>query len=571
MKIKIRKLLPLMMVFTMILSMTACQPKEVEPSIRAAKDLMDDDKLDEAIDMLEELVDDDDMDFDAWELLIEAYIEDESFDDASDALADLGDVIKDHHDEDDEDVDDAIELYKDFAEELAEEDEDLVIASIDDLIGIEEAPVIETEEPEVDITEEVAPEEPVDQEDEDGDDNHEGEYQSGEITLADGELKTEFHADGSVLTVNNMPAANFTGTFGMDMYDDVNDIKAAVESLFAASGAEAELIDFKPLDNTCVLTIEISQLDALFLTFSSLDEMLAFSGLESYETLIAETPFVDFESHSALSVSEFSAFENQFSMIVGTDPFGAYFTFPSDILIVSDMDYQVIDERTIYLEGGESGVIILEDTIMTSSNGQDASNQGNNSQIYSIDGIDLSYDQGYINFDQNGSCLMALNVTEAGLIEFMGLDFSSGDEAVVSTIEMGIMMTGMMELQYIEKNPENLILELTMDNIADLMSDSLYASFDDFRSEFDSDEDLLMVYPLEHFSNGQLASDSELSQFTGFAAMMSITTDQGEYYRFPHKILLADADLNYTRIDDYTIFIPDGGIGLIVIDGPIQY
>lgn len=571
----LKKLLPLIMTFILILSISACKPKDedIEPSVDAAEDLIDDGELDDAIDMLEDLIDDDDMDIEAWELLIEAYIEDESFEDAAEALSDLGDILKAHHADDDDDVDDATEMYKDFADELAEEDEDLEITSIDDIIGIEEAPAIEPNEPEVTEPEDMGDGEGEDPEEPDngGDEGHEGEYTSGDITLTDGELKTEFYADGSILTVNNMAAADFTSNFGLDMYADYDDIKTAVESLFSMSGATAELIDFRPMDNTAVLTIEIAQLDALFLAFNSFEDMLAFSGLESYEALLNDTPFVNYQTKESLSASEFITYQSNFSIIVGTDPYGAYFTFPSDILIVSDMNYQVIDERTIYLEGGSSGVIVLEEALSLPDTDSNNTNTGDHTEVYPIDGLEIGLDQGYINFAEDGSCNMALNVTEAGLVEFMGLDFSSGDEAVVSTIEMGIQMTGIMELLYIEKNPDNLILELGMTNIADLMSDSLYASFNDLKTEFDSNEDILTVYPLEHYASGQSASANDLNQFEGFAAMMNVTTDNGEFYTFPHKIVLADEDLNYTKIDDYTIFIPDGGLGLIVIDGPINY
>lgn len=569
----LKKLRPLIMIFIMIISISACKPKadDIEPSVDAAEDLIDDGELDDAIDMLEDLIDDDDMDFEAWELLIETYIDDESFEDAADALADLGDVIKVHHDEDDEDVDDATEMYKDFAEELAEEDDDLEITSIDDIIGIEEGPVLEPVEPDEPV--EPEPVEPDDDEDPDngGEEGHEGEFSTGDITLTDGELQTEFYADGSILTINNMAAADFTTTFGIDMYDDDDDIKAAVEALFNMSGAVAELIDFRPMDNTAVLTIQIESLSSLFITFDTFEDILALSGFDNYDDLLDDTPFVDYLAQSSLSADEFSVFENNFSIIIGTDPYGGYFTFPSDILIVSDMDYQVINDRTIYLEGGSSGIIVLEEALTVSDTDENTTDTGDHTEVYPIDGLELALDQGYINFAEDGSCQMALNVTEAGLVEFMGLDFSSGDEAVVSTIEMGIQMTGIMELIYIEKNPDNLILELSMANIADLMSDSIYASFNDLRSEYDSNEDILMVYPLEDYSSGQPANANDLNQVEGFAAMMNVTTDNGEYYTFPHRIVFVDADLNYTKIDDYTLFIPEGGLGLIVIDGPINY
>ena len=65
-----RKLIAVLLAMTLIMALTSCNlitgNKEEEPSIKAAEDLIDDGEIDDAIDMLEALLDDDEEDYEAW-------------------------------------------------------------------------------------------------------------------------------------------------------------------------------------------------------------------------------------------------------------------------------------------------------------------------------------------------------------------------------------------------------------------------------------------------------------------------------------------------------------------------
>ncbi|MDA3847164.1 MAG: tetratricopeptide repeat protein, partial [Vallitaleaceae bacterium] len=101
---------------------TGCDILKSEATIERAEKYMDRDDIDKAIEVYEELVDNDEEDYEAWFGLADAYMEDEEFEDAGDMLLDMAEVIIDNYDEEDEDLQDIIDDYDDFAEDLADED-----------------------------------------------------------------------------------------------------------------------------------------------------------------------------------------------------------------------------------------------------------------------------------------------------------------------------------------------------------------------------------------------------------------------------------------------------------------
>lgn len=160
---KMKKLLNMQVSLIMALmlltaALSGCQLLEKkEASLETAEDLLDDGKIDEAVDMLEELIDDDEEDHELWQALVEAYMEDEAFDDAADVMEDWAKVIEDMYEDDPEDVADAIEAYEDLKEDIIDEDEDLEVYVLDIGTGDDEpeTPAV-TDNPE----EPVAPDQP---------------------------------------------------------------------------------------------------------------------------------------------------------------------------------------------------------------------------------------------------------------------------------------------------------------------------------------------------------------------------------------------------------------------------
>lgn len=103
----------------LLLVLTACKP-----SLEKGKELLSDKKYEEAIEIFNQLLDEDETNYDAWFGIIKSQIKDDEYDDAEDTLEDLLDVVTDNYDEDDENVDyeDVIDEIQDFAEDIIDEE-----------------------------------------------------------------------------------------------------------------------------------------------------------------------------------------------------------------------------------------------------------------------------------------------------------------------------------------------------------------------------------------------------------------------------------------------------------------
>jgi len=67
-----------------VLLLTSCSLFAGEPSQDKAEDLVKNGKIDKAIEMYEELLNEDEEDYNLWKGLVEAYMEDEEWEDAVD-------------------------------------------------------------------------------------------------------------------------------------------------------------------------------------------------------------------------------------------------------------------------------------------------------------------------------------------------------------------------------------------------------------------------------------------------------------------------------------------------------
>jgi tetratricopeptide (TPR) repeat protein len=123
-----KKIISLLCILSLLtLTLSACAPAKEKASARRAEELVDDGDISEAINMYEELLDEDENDHDLWEGLINAYIEDDEYKDAAKEMAKWARIIEEQYEDEDEDYEDGYKAYEDLAKELLDEDEDLDI------------------------------------------------------------------------------------------------------------------------------------------------------------------------------------------------------------------------------------------------------------------------------------------------------------------------------------------------------------------------------------------------------------------------------------------------------------
>lgn len=108
-----------------LLILTACVPS-VEKQLEKAAQLVKERDYNEAIEIYEKILDEDETMYEAWDGLVKAYIKDDEYRDADKALEEFFEVIKDNYEQDDEvDYDDWLDEINDYANDILDEDEEV--------------------------------------------------------------------------------------------------------------------------------------------------------------------------------------------------------------------------------------------------------------------------------------------------------------------------------------------------------------------------------------------------------------------------------------------------------------
>jgi hypothetical protein len=106
-----------------LLMVTSCSGVSVEKGMN----LLDDGKIDEAIEVFEAITKEDETNFEAWFGIVEALIEDEEYEDADEVLEEIYEILEDYYEDENEDIDyeDILDDLEDYADDILDEGEEL--------------------------------------------------------------------------------------------------------------------------------------------------------------------------------------------------------------------------------------------------------------------------------------------------------------------------------------------------------------------------------------------------------------------------------------------------------------
>ena len=116
-----KKLLSIVLVLVIAFSSVGCSQMEKESSADKAKQLIKEEEYEEAIEKLEGLVDEDEYNIEAWDLIAEAYIKDEKYEQADEWLLEYLVMVDDNLDNKDFDSLKAIDSIGDYARDILRE------------------------------------------------------------------------------------------------------------------------------------------------------------------------------------------------------------------------------------------------------------------------------------------------------------------------------------------------------------------------------------------------------------------------------------------------------------------
>jgi hypothetical protein len=570
----------------MLLTVTACNTssdKDDKDSVEAAEELIDDGDIDDAVEMLEALLDDDDEDWEAWEVLVKAHIEDEAYEDAADALEDMGKVIEDNYDNEDDDIEDAMETYKDLAEDIMEEDEDIEVAELD---------VDEDDEDQSDGDNDDEDQQDVDSVDEDQTDGDDEDNPDEEEVQADndnttGNLTGAGHPDIDIER-NQMYFTFFEdGRLSMYIYGDVAELESDFEVDFTGDGEEIKANLQASLDESLLVmtmmlgldvTVEITEVevegDTVYMEMVFSDFELVYMGtwfdsLDSLNEGYGSVSLLSYSNGMPTTDSEMESFDDVFIAILEDEGEGTYYEFPGDIVFVDDeAEFERISDSIIYIEPNSSCVVGVDADIegepidifgdMDFDSGFNEVSVGNPN--------DLQVGQDHIIYSSDGTYNQVVNISAEDFEWVYNATFTTDPEEIKSIVETYYSEWNGVEVVVIDVEVAMDSVQFTID--AGDIYDLDYRYGDTIADEvewYGSYESYINSQELTFYDSGMTVQNpDELAQFADYYITYGDTYGSATYYTFPGPIAAVDAYMVYDYVDENTIYVHTYDYGVII-------
>lgn len=344
---KIRHGLLMLLVGIVMLSLLCgcdlLEKQEDEPSERLAKSLLSDGEIDEAIDMYEDLIDEDEDDHDYWEGLVEAYMEDEDYESASHVMEDWKAVIEEQYRDGDNDYEDGLDAYADLAEDIMDEDSDIQVPN-PQLSMVDDAQASSEELDEMDL-------------------------QDGNIVISDtavdlelGEVHYIFLSEDEMILEMLMTELEAYNAYDVDFDMSIDEIEEMVFNQIDSNGlGKMELLSVSKGQNGLFVSVHVRDIEAmadmdLNETVSYYKDNYYYSDFEDMQNTMS---FRNYESNEVLDNQALASYAYSYIIKLYGGYGGAYYTFPYEIQLVSALDSRRIDGYTIYMGAYLDGIVIF--------------------------------------------------------------------------------------------------------------------------------------------------------------------------------------------------------------------
>lgn len=423
----------------------------------------------------------------------------------------------------------------------------------------------------------------------------------GGIKLEEGQVQYTFTKDGELTMNGIIDNDDFEDDMDIDLKDDEKDIISDIEDYFDDMDIDSEVTKVKVGKDFVTIEIVFEDFETMFVDFQLTLEDYAELSAADIEEFGEYYKFVTFEKGEDIDVKDLDDYEDAFVITIDGGEEGSYYEFPYDLLAVSeDMDYERINDTTIYVEDGEVGLVFIDGEIdgepfdysayeediyeedINEVDEQEADEQetdeleadGNNEENQEWDTPGVEYEannehMGSVVFNADGS---AIKIDYIGLEDFEWQFGMEEDATALSFSEIELFITEYYDYYYenvtiqsIEEQEEGVILTLTTE-----MPDYLFypygTTLNDEMFYFDDIESFLEGNKMVNYTDG---TDATLDVVTGYLEDNVLYIEGGDYgrtYQFPGKILLVDDSMTWERIDDYTIFVSYWGYGLVVYE-----
>lgn len=184
------------------------------------------------------------------------------------------------------------------------------------------------------------------------------------VKLEEGQTYTILDSKGKMTMSAFLSDKEFDGSYGVDFDDNDDEIKESIVDLFDdVYGMDVEVSKFKKgKDNVKFTLISEDAEDFGYDLEYTLDDYSEDNYYEDIDDMSEYESFVLYKNDEDLDDDELEDYENAIVIYVYGSEEGAYYKFPSKILLVDeDMDYKKVSSNTIFVDDNESGLIVIEE------------------------------------------------------------------------------------------------------------------------------------------------------------------------------------------------------------------
>jgi hypothetical protein len=413
------------------------------------------------------------------------------------------------------------------------------------------------------------------------------DFIGGGIDLEEGESYAIINGDGELIIHGVMDKKQLDDEFGIDIDDDEEDIQEDIQDYLddslEESGIDAEVTvtEVKVKDRLATITMEMDDFELWFPVFyESFSDYADIMG--GFDNLATSSTFVTYEDGDDVKDKDLEDYKDGFVISTDGGDEGSYFEFESEIVIVSeDMDYEIIDEFTIFVEKDETGLVVLKDEVDcdpdyftdmfdnandgdtdsntdntndggTESNSTDGGTDDNNNT--NNDTTDFSTDA-YTFFYPDGSCQQSLFVNTGNVAYYYDISFDESETDIRNAI------TYYYE-SYFEGVTVNNVERLT-DGVMILLtatdSTALYYEYGTtiqyYADLYGNYEDVVSYFYFADYQTGIEVDSATLPNYSNCNTVYINSGDNGTILEFPGDIVLVSNYVEWEVIDSHTIYI----------------
>jgi hypothetical protein len=377
----------------------------------------------------------------------------------------------------------------------------------------------------------------------------------GGVNLEEGQTHGVFNKDGELTYTIAYEDDVLVELYDVEIDDDEDDIMDAISDFFDDADIDMELTKVKIDEKNAIITMVFEDFEVIYHTFYEKFEDLA-DNYGDYDDLNDELEFKYFKNDEDIDEDDLEEYEDGFPIYVAGGEEGAYYEFDSNIVVVSDVvDYEKINTKTIYIEDGEEGWIVVSGEI--DSDPDDIVN--------SLNGVDIEEEQSSYVLNKDSELTMVITIDEDDLDDIYDADFDDSVKEITEDLEDFLDdVDSDGEIKNIKKKDDYIELTLFFEDAEDQTGD-IY-TLEDEADWYDDMEDYADDNPLVYFKSGDDVDEDDFEDYEDYLILSVWGGEEGAYFEVPSEIELVSDRMDYERINNNTIFVEDGESGIIVFD-----